>query len=343
MSASINSTLAQYLRLDAERNFLRHFRFSIVFLLGAFAVFSLSAAAQGPVNGGFAGTVTNSAGNPVADATVQFINQANGFRTAKKSDSTGKFYQDNLPPGIYKIVVISPGYRQYEKIQELYATRSNSIIPVPVVLESETATVTPTPTPTVTQTTAPNVTVATSDVDETVDLNPRRGGAFNESAVQTAPLGGTTLTRTFDELAFYVPGVMPPPQAIGNSVGPGVGSGVGTSGQFSVNGLRSRANNFMVDGSDNNDEDIGVRRQGFFTLVPQPIESIQEFQIITLLAPAQFGRNLGRGSGPDAGDGCRAVARPRGVCPVVRRTLHRAKGSRGRLAPRTADGTLRVA
>ena len=49
----------------------------------------------------------------------------------------------------------------------------------------------------------------------------------------------------------------------------------------------------MVDGSDNNDEDIGVRRQGFFSLVPQPIESIQEFQIITLLAPAQYGRNLG--------------------------------------------------
>ncbi|HEX8457382.1 MAG TPA: hypothetical protein VF656_08805, partial [Pyrinomonadaceae bacterium] len=57
--------------------------------------------------------------------------------------------------------------------------------------------------------------------------------------------------------------------------------------------LRSRANNFTVDGSDNNDEDIGVRRQGFVALVPQPIESIREYQAITLLAPAQFGRNIG--------------------------------------------------
>jgi len=57
--------------------------------------------------------------------------------------------------------------------------------------------------------------------------------------------------------------------------------------------MRSRANNFTVDGSDNNDEDIGVRRQGFFALIPQPIESIKEFQIITLLAPAQYGRNVG--------------------------------------------------
>ena len=42
-----------------------------------------------------------------------------------------------------------------------------------------------------------------------------------------------------------------------------------------------------------NDEDIGVRRQGFVALNSQPIESVQEYQIITLLAPAQFGRNIG--------------------------------------------------
>src|SRR6266850_7078754 len=76
-------------------------------------------------------------------------------------------------------------------------------------------------------------------------------------------------------------------------LGQGWGAGVGSAGQFSVNGLRSRGNNFTVDGSDNNDEDIGARRQGFVALIPQPIESIQEYQVITLLAPAQFGRNIG--------------------------------------------------
>ena len=57
--------------------------------------------------------------------------------------------------------------------------------------------------------------------------------------------------------------------------------------------MRSRANNFTVDGSDNNDEDIGVRRQGFVALNSQPIESVKEYQVTTLLAPAQFGRNIG--------------------------------------------------
>jgi hypothetical protein len=107
------------------------------------------------------------------------------------------------------------------------------------------------------------------------------------------PLGSSTFTRTFDELALLLPGVAPPPQTLGSVAGPGVGAGVGSAGQFAVNGLRSRANNFTVDGSDNNDEDIGVRRQGFVALNSQPIESVKEYQAITLLAPAQFGRNIG--------------------------------------------------
>ena len=57
------------------------------------------------------------------------------------------------------------------------------------------------------------------------------------------PLSGV---RTFDDLAFLAPGVAPPPQAIGNTTGPGLGPGVGTSGQFAVNGLRSRANGLLT-------------------------------------------------------------------------------------------------
>lgn len=138
------------------------------------------------------------------------------------------------------------------------------------------------------------MTAAQTDVRGSTNAkDARRGGAFTDVEVQSLLLGGVTLTRTFDELALYLPDVALPPQTLGGGSGPGVGAGVGTSGQFSANGLRSRANNFTVDGSDNNDEDIGVRRQGFFSLVPQPVESIKEYQVITLLAPAQFGRNVG--------------------------------------------------
>jgi hypothetical protein len=122
--------------------------------------------------------------------------------------------------------------------------------------------------------------------------DPTRRGNFTREQVETLPLGGTTDTRTFDELALLVPGVAPAPYVPGVR-GPGVGYGIGTAGQFSVNGARARANNFTVDGSDNNDPDVGVRRQGFVALVPQSIESVQEFQLSTLLWDAEAGRNVG--------------------------------------------------
>src|SRR5262249_11202692 len=104
--------------------------------------------------------------------------------------------------------------------------------------------------------------------------------------------GGDSAMRSFDEYAFLTPGVAPPPYTPGVR-GPGVGFGIGTAGEFSVNGMRARSNNFTIDGSDNNDPDVGVRRQGFVALVSQSIESIKEFQIATLLWDAELGRNFG--------------------------------------------------
>jgi hypothetical protein len=264
-----------------------------------------TANAQDTVTGAFEGTVTNSqTGAPIAGASVQFINQLSEVPIAKRSDAQGRFYQGLLPPGTYTIRVSAPGFKTREVEQRLLATRPNQVVPVPVILDPETAGATPTPTPSAspgaTPTPQTTATASTGGAEESggiaADINTtdaRRGGAFTREEVSTLPLGATTLTRSFDELSLLLPGVADAPQTLGVAAGPGVGSGVGSAGQFSVNGLRSRANNFTVDGSDNNDEDIGVRRQGFLSLVPQPIESIEEYQIITLLAPAQFGRNIG--------------------------------------------------
>ncbi|MBV9957838.1 MAG: carboxypeptidase regulatory-like domain-containing protein, partial [Acidobacteria bacterium] len=284
------------------------------FLLSALAFLTLyfatpQAKAQDTVTGAFEGTVRNDQGAPIAGASIQFINQLTGVPIARRSDAEGRFYQGLLPPGVYTIRVSAQGYRTQEVELRLVATLKNQVVPVPVILSPETTAVTtPTPTPTgspvptasptqspaATQANAGNVAPESPNIlSEINTTDARRGGAFTDEEVSTLPLGSKTLTRTFDDLALLLPGVAAPPQTVGNGTGPGIGAGVGTSGQFAVNGLRSRANNFTVDGSDNNDEDIGVRRQGFFALVPQPVESIQEFQVITLLAPAQFGRNIG--------------------------------------------------
>ncbi|HEX9918506.1 MAG TPA: carboxypeptidase-like regulatory domain-containing protein [Pyrinomonadaceae bacterium] len=246
--------------------------------------------AQDTVTGAFEGMVTNSVtGEIIAGASVQIINQQTGQVIPKTSDTRGRFYQGLLSPGIYLIRVSATGYQTREVRQRLFITRTGEVVPVPVALDPTPAVAPASPTPT-----PPPQTELDTDVRARVNASDaRQGGAFTEEEVSTLPLGSSTFTRTFDELTLLLPGVAPPPQTLGSVAGPGIGAGVGSAGQFSVNGLRSRANNFTVDGSDNNDEDIGVRRQGFFSLVPQPIESIKEYQAITLLAPAQFGRNIG--------------------------------------------------
>jgi hypothetical protein len=266
------------------------------------------AGTQDPVTGAFEGTVSNSqTGAAIAGAVVQFINTVTEVPVAKRTDAQGRFYQGLLQPGVYRIRVSAPGFQTKVVEQRLLATRGNTVVPVPVVLDPLVATTQPTPTqptqptqPTSPPATTPATTTPTPaaaiNSDITAELNltdGRRSGAFTEEEVVTLSLGDTTFTRTFDSLALLIPGVALPPQTQGRVSGPGVGAGVGSAGQFAVNGLRSRANNFLVDGSDNNDEDIGVRRQGFFALVPQPPESIKEYQVITALAPAQFGRNIG--------------------------------------------------
>ena len=249
---------------------------------------------------------------PLPAVVVTVEHEEIGLERTTVSNDQGIYYVGILPAGRYRIRASKAGY-------ENDADPNNSVInnflihitnteradqPPPIVLRRTGATtppvtppVTPTP-PSRPPTTQPPPTPqrqASTTAESNVALlanttNATRGGNFDERFLLTLPLPGV---RSFDALAFLVPGVAPPPLSIGTNVGPGIGPGVGTTGQFSVNGLRSRSNNFTIDGSDNNDEEVGVRRQGFTSLVPQSIESVQEFQISTLLPEPQYGRNMG--------------------------------------------------
>ncbi len=247
--------------------------------------------AQDTVTGAFEGIVSDSqSGVALKGAAVEITNQETGVKFNLRTDYRGSFFQGLLLPGIYIVRVSMPGYETREVPQRLRITYTGEVVPVPVALDPLPAGVVPAASPT------PTAILSAEDTDIRATIGTtdgRRSGSFTEKEVVTLPPGGMTLTRTFDELALFLPGVAPPPQTLGSVAGPGVGSGVGSAGQFAVNGLRSRGNNFTVDGSDNNDEDIGVRRQGFLELVPQSLESIREYQVITALAPAQFGRNIG--------------------------------------------------
>ena len=242
--------------------------------------------AQDVVTGAFEGIVSDSqTGAPIKGAAVTIVNDQTGISFNLRTDYRGRFFQGLLLPGIYTVTISMPGYQTRAVRQRLRITYTGEVVPVPVALDPATSAGPAAATP---------GSVEESDTRAMIiTMDARRSGSSTEEEIVALPLGGTTNSRSFDELALLLPGVARPPQSVGTVAGPGVGAGVGSAGQFAVNGLRSRANNFTVDGSDNNDEDIGVRRQGFVALIPQPIESVQEYQLITLLAPAQFGRNIG--------------------------------------------------
>ncbi len=214
-------------------------------------------------------------GQKLADVTVILTNMRTGVPRGTLTDVSGKYVLTAVyPPGQYKIMVSLKGYATVEVTDIWLAINDTKVVIPPLALERAAG---------------PSTTLTVKGKQAVVNItDSARKETVDQKTFSMLPLSGI---RTFDELAFLAPGVAMVPQSAGT--GPGVGFGVGTAGQFSVNGERGRNNNFLVDMSDNNDQDVGVRRQGYVSLIPQSIESIEQFQIITGTPQAEFGRNSG--------------------------------------------------
>ena len=251
------------------------------------------------------GSVFDVDGNlPLADVALTLENVDRGWQKSTSTDAFGSFAFLQLEPGNYTVRAAVDTYYPQEKTGVLVRLNQPKVVLPPFQLRKEVATATATqqitlrgeqtrtavvdltstgPTPLVlAYLSEPGTTSMLTLLDWAIRAN------YDSELLLSLPLRGV---RSFDQLGLLSSGVFRVPFSSGQ--GPAVGAGVGTTGQFAVNGMRGRSNNFTVDGSDNNDEDIGVRRQGFVSLVPQSSESVQEFQIITAGFPAEFGRNSG--------------------------------------------------
>ena len=251
------------------------------------------------------GAVLDVDGNlPLTDVSLTLQNVDRGWERTTTTDAFGSFAFLQLEPGNYTVQATIDAYYSQEKTGVLVRLNQPKIVLPPFMLRKEVATATAiqqitlrgeqTRTAVVDLTSTgpdpvvlaylsePGITSMLTLLDWAIRAN------YDSQLLLSLPLRGV---RSFDQLGLLSPGVFRVPFSSGQ--GPAVGIGVGTTGQFAVNGMRGRSNNFTVDGSDNNDEDIGVRRQGFVALVPQSSESVQEFQIITAGFAAEFGRNAG--------------------------------------------------
>ena len=246
--------------------------------------------AQNSAAGTLTGLIIDEANAPLPAAILTITNLNTGNSDSRATNAAGNYRFDYKPAGLYRVEAQKDGYVTSVIESFLVQLNATNVIKLPDITLRRVPVASPTqPAPAAAP--APDIKAAVPEaLVNTADGS--RGGNFSAREFESLPIGGATVMRSFDEFAFLLPGIAPPPFTPGIR-GPGIGYGIGTAGQFSVNGQRARSNNFTVDGSDNNDPDVGVRRQGFVALVPQSLESIQDFHVSTQLWDTEQGRNVG--------------------------------------------------
>lgn len=214
------------------------------------------------VTASLAGTVTDSTGAVVPGATVVIHNTATNVdvRTAT-TDNNGIYHADLLPYGTYTVTVTKAGFKTYVANGVILHVGDHRALNAQLQAGGVTQSVT--------------VTSATTPVQ-------------TSSAAQSGTVTGTQVreleleNRNFELLLTLEPGVS---STLADTVGFG---GIANTSSISVNGARTSANNWMVDGSDVNDSGSNL------TVLNVPsIDALTEFTLERSTYDAQYGRSGG--------------------------------------------------
>ncbi|BDC52565.1 hypothetical protein F183_A48800 [Bryobacterales bacterium F-183] len=206
------------------------------------------------------GTVTDPAGAAVPNAKVTARNTGTNASKEATTDNEGRFRLPLLSIGSYDVTVEAQGFSKYQ--QSGITLRLNQDADLPIQLQvgavSDTVTV-------------------SSDATLVNTTNAEVGVNFDVKRITELPLAPN---RNVLNLALSVAGVSQ--LSNGNS---GFADG-GVS--FSVNGARTRSNNFMLDGGDMVSPSVGGATQQ----VNNP-DTVAEFRLITNQFLAEYGRAAG--------------------------------------------------
>ena len=245
-----------------ENGILRSMRILLPFLLLLLPAALFAQTDTGRVRG----TVTDPHGALLSGATVVLTNQDTAHSQTAATSAQGVYDFDGVQRGHYKIEAKSQGFKSStaDFIMEVSQARE-------VNLQLQVG--------------ATTETVDVSAEVPLVDLeSSSTGEVIQGRQVTELPLNG----RNFTQLALLTPGVT---RGEYKSQASGTNNNVETfrngetgGAALSINGLRAQANNFLLDGVDNNES--LVNSINFFP----PAEAIQEFRVSTSVAPAEFGR-----------------------------------------------------
>jgi hypothetical protein len=231
--------------------------------LSLLAVLVLSAAFAQRDLSTLAGTVTDSSGGVVVNASVKIVDQATGLVYETLTNNAGEFVRPALKPSMYTVAVSAPGFKRAEQKDILLTAGDRTGI---------------------------TITLSVGDVGQTVEVTAAApllqtestvvGANLNAKALSELPLGGI---RNFAYLARLSPGVV--------AAEPGARDAA--NGGFSANGVRSNGqNNFLLNGVDNNINTIDFLNQTAYAIGPS-VEAIGEMSILTNGYNAEYGRAAG--------------------------------------------------
>ncbi|HYO81958.1 MAG TPA: TonB-dependent receptor [Bryobacteraceae bacterium] len=236
----------------------------LVSVLGA----ALTSVVAQTTTGDILGTVRDSSGAVMTDAKVTVRNIETNITGGTVSATDGSFRVPLLPSGTYELTVEKQGFARY--VQRPITLRLNQQAEIDVAMQvaatSETVSVIAD---------APLINTTSAEVSTN----------FDTKRIAEVPFSPN---RNIINLALNVPGVSQLQQGQSTFASGGNAGTEATAPSFSVNGMRTRSNNFMLDGQDVNDPSVtglsaGINNQ----------DIVAEFRVITNQFNAEYGRAAG--------------------------------------------------
>ena len=197
------------------------------------------------------GLITDQSGAAIVNTEVSLRNTATNLARATTSNESGLYRFDAVDPGPYEVTVTSAGFKM-SKTQSFDITASQ-VASVDVKLEVGEQ---------------KSVVVVNAESVQLQTESAVRGGTLSTIAITELPVAN----RNSVSLALTLPGVTTNQRSFGG-------------GTFSVNGGRGRSNNFLIDGTENND--ISVAGQAFAITLP---DLVQETVVQTSNFDSEYGR-----------------------------------------------------
>jgi outer membrane receptor protein involved in Fe transport len=224
------------------------------------AILTLAVAARAQTSRGtVSGTVTDPSGAFVTSASVALTHTETGVRRSATTNEAGIYRFDAVDLGTFELRVAHPGFNAFLAMDLGVEANRTTVLDVRLEVGSE----------------ATAIRVSAEAEELTVRDGPLRGGNFLPSQVSQLPLIGLSPLS----LARTLPGVVQSSGGVTwNQAGP----------EYSVNGQRTRGNNYLLDGAENNDIEMAGVAQPF-----NIADAVEEVSVQTGNFSVEFGRAAG--------------------------------------------------